>query len=116
MAIDLYHNPHCATSRKALALLRQHGIEPNIIEYLKMPPDRARLRALLAMMGMRPGQLLRKREKAAMAKAGIDPRTSKEDAILEAMLAEPILIERPIVVNGRKAVLGRPPGRVLEIL
>ena len=92
MAIDFYHNPRCTTSRKALKMLRDQGVEPNIIEYLKTPPDKARLKQLLKMMKMTPRELI------------------------EAMVANPILIERPIIVNGGQARLGRPAEKVMEIV
>lgn len=116
MAIDFYHNPRCSTSRKALGLLRDKGIEPHIIEYLKTPPSRARLKELAKLMEVHPRDMLRRKEKAAMAEAGIDPATASADQVIEAMATHPILIERPIAVNGRKARLGRPPEAVLEVL
>ncbi len=116
MAVELYHNPRCVTSRKALGLLRAKGVEPVIIEYLKTPPSRSRLKALATLMGLHPRDLLRRREKAALKAAGIDPATASADAALAAMTANPVLIERPIAVNGRKARLGRPPEKILEVV
>ncbi len=114
MAIDFYHNPRCVTSRKALDLLRKKGIEPNIIEYLKTPPSKAQLKKIAELIGVPPRDLLRRREKAALATAGIDAKTASATAALDAMVKDPVLIERPIIVNGRKARLGRPPETVLE--
>jgi arsenate reductase len=114
MTIDFYHNPRCVTSRKALELLRRKGIEPNIIEYLKTPPSRAQLKKIAELIGIHPRDMLRKREKAELKKAGIDPGTASAAAAIDAMAAVPVLIERPIIVNGRKARLGRPPEKVLE--
>lgn len=114
MAIVFYHNPRCVTSRKALDLLREKGIEPNIVEYLKTPPSKAELKKIADLIGIHPRDLLRRREKAALAKTKIDPRTANAAAALDAMAKEPVLIERPIIVNGRKARLGRPPEKVLE--
>jgi arsenate reductase len=114
MTIDFYHNPRCVTSRKALELLRRKGIEPNIIEYLKTPPSRAQLKKIAELIGIHPRDMLRKREKAALKTAGIDPGTASAAAAIDAMAAVPVLIERPIIVNGRKARLGRPPEKVLE--
>jgi arsenate reductase len=114
MTIDFYHNPRCVTSRKALDLLRRKGIEPNIIEYLKTPPSKAQLKKIAELIGVHPRDMLRKREKAALKKAGVDPKTASATAALDAMAAVPVLIERPIIVNGRKARLGRPPEKVLE--
>lgn len=113
MAIDYYHNPRCSTSRNGLAMLREKGIEPNIIEYLKTPPDKARLKELLEMMDMHPRDLLRKKE-AAFKEAGLDDETIEDEKVIEAMVAHPILIERPIIVNGKKARLGRPAEKILE--
>lgn len=114
MAIVFYHNPRCVTSRKALDLLRKKGIEPGIVEYLKTPPSKTELKKIAELIGIHPRELLRRREKAALAKAGIDPRTASATEALDAMAKEPVLIERPIIVNGRKARLGRPPEKVLE--
>ena len=116
MAIDFYHNPRCVTSRKALKMLRDKGIEPNIIEYLKTPPDKARLKQLLDMMEMHPRDLIRKREKDTIKATGVDNEDLDDEAVIEAMVANPILIERPIVVSGKKARLGRPPEKVLEVV
>ncbi len=116
MAVDFYHNPRCVTSRKALALVRAKGVEPNIIEYLKTPPNKAQLKKLADLIGIHPRDLLRRREKAALAKARLDPKTASTTEAINAMAAEPVLIERPIIVNGRKARLGRPPEKVLEAL
>lgn len=116
MAIDFYHNPRCVTSRKALALVRAKGVEPNVIEYLKTPPNKTRLKKLADLIGIHPREMLRKREKAALAKAKVDAKTASATEAIAAMAADPILIERPIIVNGRKARLGRPPEKVLEAL
>jgi arsenate reductase len=113
MPVTIYHNPRCATSRKALALLRDSGIEPAIVEYLKTPPSAAELKRILGRLGLTAAKLLRKKEAAA---AGIDPRALSEDALIAAMVANPIVIERPIVVAGSKAALGRPPQAVLAVL
>jgi arsenate reductase (glutaredoxin) len=113
MGVTIYHNPRCATSRKALALLRQRGIEPRIVEYLKTPPDAATLRRLLKMLGMTPRQLLRKKEAKA---AGLDKPSLGDDQLIAAMVKHPIAIERPIVVKGAKAALARPPEAALDVL
>jgi arsenate reductase len=110
--VTIYHNPRCGTSRKTLELLRQKGIEPHVIEYLKTPPTAAELARLLGLMGMKARDLVRKKEDAA-AKLDLG---MPEDRLIAAMVKEPILIERPIVVVGSKARLGRPPEKVLEIL
>jgi arsenate reductase len=110
MKVTLYHNPRCSKSRQTLELLRLRGIEPEIIEYLKDPPDAAELRRLLKALGIRADGLLRKGE----LKLG-DDRVTDEQRI-DAMVRFPRLIERPIVVCGTQARLGRPPERVLEII
>ena len=113
MAVRIYHNPRCNTSRKTLALLRDKGVEPEIVEYLKTPYTVAQLKTLLGQLGMPARALLRKKEAAA---AGIDPAKLSESALIEAMVKNPIIVERPIVVSGDKAALGRPPEKVLSVL
>jgi len=113
MPVTMYHNPRCNTSRKTLAMLRDKGIEPEIVEYLKTPPSSAELKKILAQLKMPAAKLLRRREAAA---AGIDPQALSEDALIAAMVKNPIVIERPIVVSGGKAALGRPPEAVLAVL
>jgi arsenate reductase len=111
--ITIYHNPRCATSRKTLALLRQRGIEPEIVEYLKTPPDEATIRRLLKRLGLGPRALLRKKE---AKEAGLDRPNLSDAQIIAGMARHPIAIERPIVVAGERAVLGRPPEAVLTLL
>jgi arsenate reductase len=113
MPVTIYHNPRCNTSRKTLALLRDRGIEPEIVEYLKTPPSAAELKRILGRLQMPAAKLLRRKEAAA---AGIDPRPLSEDALIAAMVRNPIVIERPIVVSDGKAALGRPPEAVLAVL
>src|SRR5215472_2732505 len=113
MPVTIYHNPRCNTSRRTLALLRDNGIEPEIVEYLKAPPSAAELKMILGQLKMPAARLLRRKEAAA---AGIDPRALSEDALIAAMVKNPIVIERPIVVSGGKAALGRPPEAVLGVL
>jgi arsenate reductase len=113
MAVRIYHNPRCNTSRKTLALLRDKGVEPEVVEYLKTPYTAAQLKTLLSQLGMPARSLLRKKEAAA---AGIDPAELPEAALIEAMAKNPIVVERPIVVSGNKAALGRPPEKVLSVL
>jgi arsenate reductase (glutaredoxin) len=113
MAVTIFHNPRCNTSRKTLALLRGKGIEPEIIEYLKTPPSAAELKKILGQLKMPAAKLVRKKEAAA---AGIDPKALSEDALIAAMVKNPIVIERPIVISGAKAALGRPPEAVLSVL
>lgn len=115
MAIIMYHNPRCTKSRQTLQLLRDRGIEPEIIEYLKTPPSQQTLSGILEMLGMEPRELMRGKEAVYKEKQLDAPRLSR-DELLAAMVENPILIERPIVVNGRRAALGRPPENILEIL
>lgn len=113
MTVVLYHNPKCSTSRNALALLRERGIEPTVVEYLKIGWDRATLERLASRTGVGMAGLMRRKETEAKAllDAGAD-----DDALLAAALGQPILIERPIVETDKGAVVGRPLERVLEVL
>jgi arsenate reductase len=113
MTVRIYHNPRCSTSRRTLALLREKGVEPEIVEYLKTPYTAGALKELLVQLGMPAKALIRKKEAAA---AGIDPESMSEDALIAAMEEHPIIVERPIVVSEGKAALGRPPEKVLEVL
>lgn len=112
--VTIYHNPRCSKSRAALALLRENGIEPEVIEYLKTPPAAGELRELVAKLGIKPEQLVRTGED--VFKEQFKGRTLTDAQWLEALARNPALIERPIVVRGDRAVLGRPPERVLELL
>ncbi|MDD4887537.1 MAG: arsenate reductase (glutaredoxin) [Thiomonas sp.] len=114
-ATRIYHNPACGTSRNVLALIRHAGVEPEVIEYLKTPPDRATLQALLTAMGLTPRQLLRRKGTPYDA-IRLDDPTLSDDALLDAMLAHPILIERPIVASPKGTRLCRPSETVLELL
>jgi arsenate reductase (glutaredoxin) len=113
LSVTIYHNPRCNTSRKTLALLREKGIEPEIVEYLQTPYTAALLKQLLGQLHIPASKLLRKKEAAA---AGIDPSKLSEDQLIAAMVKNPIIVERPIVVSGGKAALGRPPEAVLALL
>jgi arsenate reductase len=108
----LYHNPRCSKSRQALELLQARGLSPQVVEYLKTPPDAATLKQLLGQLGLSAKDLLRKKE---AAEAGIDMDAS-EAALIGALAQHPIALERPIFVHHGKAVIGRPPEKVLEIL
>ena len=112
--IRLYHNARCSKSRSACALLADKGVPTTIIEYLKTLPTREELAAVLAALGMRAEDLVRKGED--VFKATFKGRTLSEDEWLDALVAHPILIERPIAVRGARAVVGRPPEKVLELL
>ena len=115
MKATIYHNPRCGTSRNTLAILRHAGIEPTIIEYLKTPPDRATLLRLLVDAGRTPREGAQQKEKLFEELGLRDPSVSDE-AILDAMLANPILIERPFVVTEKGTRLCRPSEVVLEII
>ncbi len=115
MTVTIYHNPACGTSRNTLAIVRQSGEEPEVIEYLKNPPSRERLVELIAAMGMTPRQLLREKGTPYAELNLGDPKWT-DDEILDFMLAHPILINRPIVVSPLGVVLARPSERVLDIL
>jgi arsenate reductase len=110
----IYHNPRCSKSRSTLALLQERGIEPEVILYLQSPPDMAALRELLSLLGKTAPELVRRGE-ADYKALGLGPGSSEEE-LLAAMAAHPKLIERPIVVRGQRAVLGRPPENVLELI
>ncbi len=115
MTITIYHNPACGTSRNTLAMIRQSGEEPEVIEYLKTPPTRARLAELIAAMGTTPRALLREKG-TPYANLGLDDPKWTDDELLDFMMAHPILINRPIVVTPRGVRLCRPSEAVLDIL
>lgn len=115
MKVRIYHNPSCSTSRKVLGMLRDNGIEPEIVEYLKTPPDRETLARLVADMGTPARDLLR-RKGAAYAELQVDDARLSDDQLLDLMAANPILIERPIVVAPRGTRLCRPPEVVFELI
>lgn len=114
MTVTIYHNPRCSKSRQTLALLQENGIEPTIIEYLKTPPSATELENILVKLGREPMELMRKGEDAF--KAHVKDRNLSRGELIACMVEHPILIERPIVLNGDKAALGRPPESVLAIL
>ena len=111
----LLHNPRCSKSRAALELLRQHGVSPRIVSYLDAPPSADELRALLRQLGLPARDLLRSGEPEYTALELADPALGDEQ-LIAAMAAHPRLIERPVFVHGGRAVIGRPPERVLELL
>ena len=111
----IYHNPKCSISRRTLALLREHGVEPTIIDYMKTPPDKATLARLLEGLALAPSQLTRRKSKT-FAELGLNQSGVPEFCYLAAMVSHPELIERPIVVTEKGVRLGRPPEQVLEIL
>ena len=113
-AITIYHNPRCSKSRNTLALLEENGVTPKVVLYLETPPGAGEIKELLKKLGMRAGELVRRGEDDYKA-AGLD-RESSDAEIVRAMARYPKLIERPIVVKGSRAVLGRPPENVLALL
>lgn len=116
MPVTIYHNPKCAKSRETLKLLRDRGVEPEIVEYLKQPLTRTGLVKLLKLLKLKPRELLRTKE-PEYKKAKLDNPKTSDSVILAALVKYPRLMERPIVVvNNKKAALGRPPGNVLKIL
>lgn len=112
--VVLYHNPRCSKSRQTLALLKENGIEPEIVEYLKTPPSAQEIEQLLEKLGVEPHDLLRTQE-APYKERKLSPASSK-DEILHAIRGNPILLQRPIVVRGRRAVFGRPPENALALI
>ena len=113
--IVIYHNPECGTSRNTLAMIRNAGIEPHVIEYLKCPPSRAMLEQLIARMGITPHDLLREKG-TPYGEFGLDDPSLSNTALLDAMMAHPILINRPIVVSPKGVRLCRPSEQVLDLL
>jgi arsenate reductase len=115
MSVKIYHNPRCGKSRQTLQLLKDQGIEPEVIEYLKTPPSAHELDDILQKLGMEPRELMRKKE-AEYKAGGLDDASLDRQALITAMVNNPILIERPIVMANGKAAVGRPPETVLAIL
>lgn len=115
MSVTIYHNPDCGTSRNALAMIRQSGEELTVIEYLKTPPPRERLKDLIAAMGISIRDLLRQKG-TPYAELGLGEESLSDDALLDAMMAHPILINRPIVVTDKGVKLCRPSEAVLDLL
>ena len=115
MDVVIYHNPDCGTSRNTLAMIRNAGVEPHVIEYLKTPPARALLVQLITRMGITPRDLLREKE-TPYTELGLDDLSLSEAALLDAMMAHPVLINRPIVVSPKGVRLCRPSEAVLDLL
>ncbi len=115
MPVEIFHNPRCSKSRQTLAILEENGVEPQIIEYLATPPSEARIREILAMLDMAPRELMRKGE-AEYKENNLSNSDLTDDQLIQAMVDFPKLIERPIVISGGKARIGRPPESVLEII
>lgn len=115
MKAIIYHNPRCSKSRQTLALLQAHGVGIEIVEYLKTPPDMRTLRRLLKALGLPARDVIRRGE-AAYASRALAGCLDDEEALLEAIVADPVLLERPIVLVGTRAAIGRPPEQVLPLL
>ncbi|MBI1195117.1 MAG: arsenate reductase (glutaredoxin) [Gammaproteobacteria bacterium] len=115
MKVTIYHNPRCSKSRQTLQILQEAGVEPEVVEYLKTPPDAKRLSGILKKLGITARDLLRKGEQAYQDE-GLADSARSEAEIIDAMVRNPILIERPIVVRGDRAVIGRPPEGVRDLL
>lgn len=113
--VSIYHNPRCSKSRQTLALLEERGIDPEIILYLETPPSAETLSGILQKLGITPRQLLRKGE-GAYKENNLSDTSLSDQQLIDTMVTHPKLIERPIVINGAKAALGRPPEQVLDIL
>jgi arsenate reductase len=115
MTVTIYHNPDCGTSRNTLEMIRQSGEEPQVIEYLKTPPSRETLTELLDVMGLKPRDILREKG-TPYAELGLDDPKLSDEELLDAMMAHPILINRPIVVTDKGVALCRPSEKVLPLL
>lgn len=113
--VTIYHNPRCSKSRQTMELLEGKGVTPNVVKYLETPPDAATLDNLLNMLGLEPRDLMRKKE-AEYSDLNLDNPDLTRELLIQAMVANPRLIERPIVVKDGKAAIGRPPEKVLDIL
>lgn len=116
MSVTIYHNPRCSKSRQTLALLEEKGITPDIVKYLEQTPDVDQLKALLNKLGFDSARQMMRTKEALYKELALGDESVSEEQLFEAMASNPKLIERPIVVNGSKAALGRPPEQVLDIL
>jgi arsenate reductase (glutaredoxin) len=115
MTVTIFHNPRCSKSRQTLKLIEERGIAPEVVRYLDTPPDTQTLTGILDMLGIEPRDLMRRKEAEYKSLGLADPGLSREQ-LIAAMVEHPRLIERPIVIKDGKAILGRPPERVLDIL
>ncbi|WP_434356440.1 arsenate reductase (glutaredoxin) [Parasalinivibrio latis] len=115
MSVVIYHNPRCSKSRQTLALIEENGVVPEVIKYLETPPDADTLKSLISMLGYDSARELMRTKEDLYKELKLADETS-EEALIQAMVANPKLIERPVVVNNGKAAMGRPPEAVLDIL
>lgn len=114
--VTIYHNPRCSKSRETLSLLKDHGIDPNVVLYLETPPDAATLGQLLKMLGMSSARELMRQKEDLYKELNLSDSQLSEEALIQAMVENPKLIERPIVVSNGQARIGRPPEQVLDIV
>ena len=112
--LKIYHNPRCSKSRETLKLLEAQGVKPEIVEYLKTPPSAEELKTIVRKLGVKPEALIRKKE--TIFKEKYAGKNMSDDQWIQAIVKDPVLLERPIVVTGKKAAVGRPPANVLKIL
>jgi len=115
-AVTIYHNPRCSKSRETLSLLQSHGVEPQVLLYLETPPDATTLRNLVQMLNLSSARDLMRQKEDLYRTLNLADSTLSEEALIQAMVENPKLIERPVVVKGGQARIGRPPKQVLEIL
>lgn len=111
--VVIWHNPRCSKSRQTLALLKENGVEPTVVEYLKTPPDAGEIKRVRGLLGLETRAMMRTKE-AVYKELGL--KEADDAALVDAMAENPILIERPVVIKGDKAALGRPPEATLDIL
>ncbi len=114
-ATRIFHNPRCSKSRQSMQILEQNDIETDVVEYLKQPPTANELKHILELLALEPRQLMRQHE-APYKELNLADESLDRDTLIQAMIDHPILIERPIVIHGNKAVIGRPPEKILEII
>ena len=115
MQVKIYHNPRCSKSRQTLQLLQEHGVEPEVVEYLQTPPDKNALKKILDQLQLSPRDLMRHKENEYKENHLDDPSLS-DDELIDAMLKHPKLIERPIVITDKGTAIGRPPENVLQVV
>lgn len=114
-AVRIFHNPRCSKCRQSMQLLDDRGIKTEVVEYLKQPPTASELREVLELLALEPRELMRKHE-SPYKELGLNDNSIGNDELILAMIENPILIERPIIIHGKKAVIGRPPEKILDIL
>ncbi len=113
--VRIFHNPKCSKCRLTMDILSQNDVDVTVVEYLNTPPDATELNEVLTLLGIEPRELMRKHE-APYKENNLDNPDLSREQLIQAMIDQPILIERPIIINGNKAIIGRPPEKVLDIL